>query len=395
MDDLIERLERSLEVAPLERVDVDALRGRARTRARVRVAGGVVAGALVLVVAGFVIGPLLGTSVRIDDPVATAPGTDSPSVTPPGPPEGASFGPRVANVGDIAGIVVHDADGGLSLEGTARLIGRGMAPFELRNAVDHADTPADVLGLWERFGITQGRPDDVDHQRNEKVVFVMVAGDGCPSSVGFDFVDGLDVDTLRFVTGHADEEAVCTASETFQTFALAIDVTGNQLAPVQRLVAPVGAGSDRDHVVDFGIAGQDPDWPPVEEDPPAATCSTPYSRENLARREPVIDATIVDVDLDGVNENGEQRVRLGMVVHEWLRGDGPDEIDVLTWSFDAATFDVATRPMDDETLPVGARLLLAPGVNSDGSLQMAACGFSRPYSVAQADEWIEWIHGAP
>jgi hypothetical protein len=383
MDDLIERLERGVEVAPLERVDVEALRTRARTRATVRTVGGLVAGVLLIVVAGFVIGPLLGRSVQIDDPVATAPGTEAPSMAPPTLPEGASFLARVADVGDVTGIFARDAEGDLSLQGTARLIGRGMAPFELRYAVDHADTLADVLGLWERFGITGGRPDDVHFQWNEKVVFVMVMGDGCPSSVGFDVVDFPAGDTLQLVTGHAEEEAVCDLVGTFQTFALAVDRTKSPLPAVQRIVAPAGAGVDRDHLVDFGVRGQDPDWPSVEV-PAAASCAIVYSNEALASRDLVIDATIVDVDLDGVNEDGDQRIRLGMVVHEWLRGDGPAEVDVMTWSFD-----------DSETFPIGARLLLAPGTNVDGTLQMSACGFSRPYSVAQADEWIEWIHGAP
>ena len=115
------------------------------------------------------------------------------------------------------------------------------------------------------------------------------------------------------------------------------------------------------------------DWPSTEIGA-AASCVYDYPRD-LGGREIAFDGTITATVVGEYDENaGAKPVTLYLYVNEVFKGDLPehDEITMSTWDF--------MLPDDDVS---NVRILAAAGP----TLDLMGCGFSRPYSEAEAAEW--------
>lgn len=116
-------------------------------------------------------------------------------------------------------------------------------------------------------------------------------------------------------------------------------------------------------------------WPEPQEDPPAAMCVHSYP-EDLDERPYAFDGTVVSVSRgEHVEEAAGTPLELKVEINEAFNGDLASTVTLHTWDFapeSEATFD-----------PTGARILVATGDTMD----VMACGFTRPYSVDDAELW--------
>lgn len=113
-------------------------------------------------------------------------------------------------------------------------------------------------------------------------------------------------------------------------------------------------------------------WPSTEVDRRVADCVYQYP-DDLETRAIAFDGTITKVHIGHyLRGPSATPVRLRMRVNEVFRGDLSDEVTLHTWRF--------MLPKHDVT---GARLLAAAG----RTMGLMGCGFTRPYSEADAEYW--------
>lgn len=103
-----------------------------------------------------------------------------------------------------------------------------------------------------------------------------------------------------------------------------------------------------------------------------SSCVIEYP-EDLAERPVAFDGTITAVTTGAHDEDaGATPVRLEVQINEVFAGDVRDSVVMHTWDFMLQDRDVE-----------GARVLAA----AEPSLDLMGCGFTRPYSSAEAAEW--------
>ncbi len=112
-------------------------------------------------------------------------------------------------------------------------------------------------------------------------------------------------------------------------------------------------------------------WP--ESDLDGASSFVVEYPEDLPERAVAFDGTITGVSTGSYDEDaGATPVRLDVQINEVFAGDVGDSVVVRTWDFILQGRDVE-----------GARILAA----AERSLDVMGCGFTRPYSSAEAAEW--------
>ncbi len=126
------------------------------------------------------------------------------------------------------------------------------------------------------------------------------------------------------------------------------------------------------------IAGSDAtvQWPETSEDTSAGSCVYKYP-EDLEERPYAFDGTVVSVSRgEYVEDAGSTPLELRVQINEAFNGDLSDTVTVHTWDF--------SSPESGDTVDlVGARILAATGDTMD----LMGCGFTRPYSVEDAELW--------
>jgi hypothetical protein len=119
-------------------------------------------------------------------------------------------------------------------------------------------------------------------------------------------------------------------------------------------------------------------WPDV--DTAAAECALAYP-EDLVRQAIALDGTIEDIEVAPTQEQGGGKaMRLNVRINELFRGDLDKFVVLRSWQ--------SILPNEDLT---GERVLVA----TDMSLELAGCGFTRPYSPQDAARWRETYAGLP
>lgn len=117
-------------------------------------------------------------------------------------------------------------------------------------------------------------------------------------------------------------------------------------------------------------------------DPAAGSCVHQYP-EDLSSRPIAVDATIVRVTRGAYDEDARGTpVTIEMRVNRVFNGAPPDNLNMRSWDFTNA---------DGSSDPIGVRLLAA----METSLDLMACGFTRPYSEQDAQRWEAAFNSSP
>ena len=120
-----------------------------------------------------------------------------------------------------------------------------------------------------------------------------------------------------------------------------------------------------------GVAGSWPDLRP----PTAGSCVSTYPAD-LRRRAIAFDATVTAVRVGDFDENAGMRpATVDLAVHEVFAGPERQTVRMRTWD----GFLPRPEPQD----AVGLRVLASAGE----TLDLMACGYTRPYRAAEAAEW--------
>lgn len=120
-----------------------------------------------------------------------------------------------------------------------------------------------------------------------------------------------------------------------------------------------------------GMPGKWPDLRP----PTAASCVSQYPDE-LPARANAFDATVAKVTVGDFDENAGMRpATVDLAIHEVFAGPERQSVQLHTWD--------GFLPQGNPQEPVGLRVLASAG----DTLDLMACGFTRPYSQTDADAW--------
>jgi hypothetical protein len=118
----------------------------------------------------------------------------------------------------------------------------------------------------------------------------------------------------------------------------------------------------------------------------SGSCVEQYSLRALRNREFAFDGTVTDIRTGEPDADaGAAPVRVTYQVHQWFAGGGGDTVTVASWGFivdGSSDSSVPVTSVGDPALTEGTRLL----VSGDTDMQWA-CGFTRPYSAAEAARW--------
>lgn len=115
------------------------------------------------------------------------------------------------------------------------------------------------------------------------------------------------------------------------------------------------------------------DWPPTGQ--VGAPCDRTYP-EGLAGATVAFDGTVTAVQLgEEVPLAGGRRITLTFRVDEIVAGPNQRAARLQTWGFFVP---------DDPRSLLGARALISTGASTD---EIEGCGYSRPWTVADAAEW--------
>lgn len=136
------------------------------------------------------------------------------------------------------------------------------------------------------------------------------------------------------------------------------------------------AAEDSSPAPSWLIAMSDPD-------PPAGSCVHQYP-EDLRSRPVAVDATILSVTRGPYDEDARGTpVTIHLQVNRVFNGPPRDSLRISSWDF--------TTAADESSDPIGVRLLAA----MEPSLDLMACGFTRPYSEGDAQRWEAAFNRSP
>lgn len=138
---------------------------------------------------------------------------------------------------------------------------------------------------------------------------------------------------------------------------------------------PAAAGGRAPAAAEAAPVGVSGDWPDPRP-PVAGSCVSRYP-DRLAESAVAFDATVVSVAVAERPVEGDahaHRARLGLAVHEVLAGSARTKVTMRAWDF--------MLPRDPRSM-VGLRILASAG----DTLDLRACGYSRPYSRSDAEQW--------
>lgn len=283
--------------------------------------------------------------------------------------------PLVDPVGSTTGDQPHATTGPAEFLAVRQL---GTGELDAIARIEHTDVPRDIVDLWSRFSI-DGPVPAIDLSE-ELVLIVVTPDDGCVDELAGFSMSGEAIVPI-FTQGGSESDEECEQELVGRAHAVAVRRMDLGPEHIVRLPASTTGSEDFDaveHVIVPRGIGIDGALPEAEENPPAGICARSYSLDAVADSASVIDATIGDVVIGEYQEEaGARPVTWTVHVHEWLVGSGPRTIEVASWGGEN----------EDPGRVAGERFLLASATAPGPRLDLPACGFSRPWNVADAEAW--------